>query len=187
MRILIDMDSIAVDLCSRWFDTHNLETGDALEMSKVLSWDTHEFITRGDAESLYGILTRPGFYDFLPPLPGAIEGITALAAAGHSVRFCTATPGADAARAKMQWVDRHFRHLGWRGHKHVIMTHEKSWVRADALIDDSPANLMKFPGETVAIEYPYNRDVPASFHAHDYRDTVCAWSQIVSYFNERSE
>lgn len=189
MRILIDMDSVVVDLCSKWFSTYNEEAGDDLRMENVASWDTHLYI-KGDPKHLYGILCRPGFYDSLPPLDGAVDAVTELAKAGHEIRFCTATPSADAARSKMEWVDREFAHLNWRGHKHVILTHEKHWIDANILIDDSPHNLEAFTrssgfGSALAIAYPYNESFDG-FRAHDWRDTRCAWSQILHQVKQAS-
>jgi 5'(3')-deoxyribonucleotidase len=189
MRILIDMDAIVVDMNTRWYETFNRESGDDLTPEKVVDWDTGKFITKSTPRHLYGILTRPGFYDDLDPLPGAIDGVNTLAYGLHEIRFCSASPSPDASRAKMEWVDRHFAHLGWCGHKMVILTHEKHWIDADVLIDDSPSNLRNWIGDRVpslpgdrraiTIEYPYNRGIAGVEYAGSYVDTEKAWERIV--------
>lgn len=182
MRILIDMDDIVVDLQTEWYRVYNEESGDDLTPEKVVDWDTSKFI-KDEPEFLYSIFSRPGFFDGLQPLPGAIEGVTALAALGHEIRFCSASPSPDASRAKMEWVDRHFARLGWRGHKMVILCHEKDWIEADVLIDDKPATLIawgeRWDGREITIEYPYNRGLDYVEYAGSYLDTEIAWSRIV--------
>lgn len=179
MRVLIDMDAIVVDMNTPWYETFNRETGDDLSHEKVVDWDCGKFITKSTPGHLYGILTRPGFYDDMKPLPGAIAGVSMLAELGHEIRFCSASPGPDASRAKMEWVDRHFAHRGWRGHKVVILTHDKHWVDANVLIDDSPSNLRAWQERAIAIEYPYNRGIEFVEYAGTYRDTAEAWGRIV--------
>jgi 5'(3')-deoxyribonucleotidase len=179
MRILVDMDDIVVDLQTAWYAAFNAESGDDLSPEKVVDWDTGKFITRSSTAHLYGFFSRDGFFDALEPLPGAIEGVTALAEQGHEIRFCSASPSPDASRAKMEWVSRHFAHLGWKGHKMVILTHEKHWIDADVLIDDKPETLHAWTERAITIEYPYNRGIPFVEYAGTYRDTVRAWERIV--------
>lgn len=161
MKVLVDLDGVVADLHAKWYAVWNAETGDDLTTDKVVTWDTHRYTNPRDPKHLYEIICRPGFFDDLAPLPGAVSGVLALAEE-HRIEFCTATPCADAARAKIDWVGRYFPELG-PPQNIVTLTHDKAAVAGDLLIDDSPKNLIAWT-ETgrpaIGIDWPWNRTTP---------------------------
>ncbi len=178
------MDGILVNLSDEWFHQYNIAWNDDLTMERVTEWDTHKFVKPECGLKVYDILERPGFFRSLPPLDGALDGIRALEAHGHSVTICTAPSGPQSAAEKIQWVQEH---LGW-DHRRMILTHNKSWIEADILIDDGPSNLRKWVPRrpALAIGYPYNHGIEGVWYAGMYYDPRAAWDRIVDICNRRT-
>lgn len=192
MRILVDMDAIVVDLFSEWCRAYNAAPSifsdtedDTLDIANVTEWNIGKFVR--NPRGLFAILERPGFFDYLPAIPGAVKGVTALIDAGHEIRFATAPPSGDAARGKIEWVKREFTHRGLT-QRHVMFSHDKDWIQADAIIDDRPKTIAAWSemGKRVAtIEYPYNvteAGLSRVFNAGHYTNPEDAWANIVDHF-----
>ncbi len=192
MRVLIDMDEITVDLINEWLRAYNQEWSDNVKRADITDWDFHKFVKPACGKKVYDILKRPGFFDYLPPHAGAVDAITELVEHGHDVRFATAPPSSDAARGKIEWVMREFKHLDF-GISHVLQLHDKSWLNADVLIDDKPQTIKEWankPGCTImTIAHPHNKDCKdiADVYAQSYKDTKKAWKTIVNAINNLEE
>jgi len=108
------------------------------------------------------IIRSPGFFLDLDTVPGGLEAVREMLAAGHDVFLCTA-PISDCPTCpteKTEWVRRH---LGADFAKRLIMAPDKTLVRGDFLIDDRPdadqAGILKPVWEHVVFDCPYNRSV----------------------------
>lgn len=153
-RILLDMDGVLCDLLKKWFATYNEEFGDALRPESVTEWGPHRFAKAG--KRVYQYLARPGFFRDLEPIPGAIEGVNALAARGHELVVVTSARRGHTDKAA--WIKEH---LPVIPADHIVFTHRKELVRGDILFDDAPHHLEAFAayGLPVAMAYPYNAQV----------------------------
>lgn len=170
MNILIDMDGIIVDLLGRWIEVQNRENGSGISVADVTAFDS--------AVLDNSIYNRDGFFDDLDPIPGAIEGVTFLANHGHNITIATSgASNADSARAKIEWVRRHFSHLSW-GKNQMMIGSRKHLLSGDVLIDDSPPNVKDWlwfnAGQAITLKYPYTVEMD--------RLKVCdSWDQIVGH------
>lgn len=189
MRILIDMDGIIVDLLGKWLDCYNHDFNDCLSVDMVDSWHIAECIKpQCSPEKMMSYIHRPGFFSDLKPLPGAIDGVKAIMALGHDVKFATAPCNADSAKCKIAWLDYHFNGSGLTGLDSFICQ-DKHWIDADLLIDDKPETLARWDVKgclTATIEYPYNAHLLVDCMASSCTDTEAAWEQLVA-FVERVE
>lgn len=92
------------------------------------------------------VKVRHGAYLIMQPLPGALAAVRSLIGMGHEVWLATKPPtGISFAYAdKVQWVLNHLPELK----RKIIITHDKSLLRGDILIDDRmhKANADKFEG-----------------------------------------
>ena len=180
-KILVDMDQILVNLNDKWLKVHNEENDENVTMADITTWEMENHVKTG--KEIYKIIERPGFFDDLPPLPGAIKGFKALRNSGHTVAVCSSPASDDSARAKIAWckayldIDR----------RDVIIMHKKYWLTGtcDVLIDDKPDNILKWSaaGKTaMTIAYPYNEDVAeyCAVYAEGYKDTEAAWATLVA-------
>ena len=180
VKILIDMDGILVDLCTKWLEVYNEEYGDSLTQGDFTAWDWR--VDAKPGSDPHSIIKRPGFFDDLPPLPGAVDGFKELYRSHHDVIVASSPAGPDSARAKMEWCEKY---LGV-GKEDVSLTYHKSWFAGscDVIVDDKPETLREWSHrgkDAYTIAYPFNAKAQdcCAFVAHDYTDTQAAWEQIV--------
>lgn len=138
MLILLDQDNVLADFESGFRRHWRNRFGE----DAPIEGKEHLFYIRdrlpehlqARAAELYGSV---GFFESLPPVPGAVEAARALLAAGHDVRICTAPVNQYryCAGEKIAWVEQH---LGEEWTRRVIIAKDKTWVRGDILIDDKP-------------------------------------------------
>ena len=88
IRVVVDLDSVAADLCTKWFSLYNYEYGDSLTMEHIASWDTHLYVKPECAMHIYDYLDLPGFYRDLDPMNGCRETLT-WAANYFDLAICT--------------------------------------------------------------------------------------------------
>lgn len=122
MRIFVDQDGVLAD-----FDGHMRRSG----------------LTSDEIKRL------PGAYLAMAPIPGAIEGVKRLISKGHDVWVATKPPTAipHAYADKVAWILKHLPELK----RKIVLTHDKSLLRGDLLIDDRPhrARAFRFEGHTI--------------------------------------
>ncbi len=162
MLILIDQDGPLAD-----FERGFLEHWQAQypgEFSIPMD-ERREFYLREEYPShltaqVDAIYCAPGFYLDLPPTPGCLEALSALAELGHDVRICTSPLSRydHCVLEKYRWVEKYF---GREFTKRIIVTKDKTIVRGDILIDDNPniAGVYQPAWEHVIFAAPYNKGV----------------------------
>lgn len=127
MRVFVDMDGVLVD-----FDGYMKETGLTSETIKK----------------------TPHAYWKMKPMPEAIKAIHSLLGMGHDVWIATKPPTgiAYAYADKVTWVLDYIPELK----RKIVITHDKSLLRGDVLIDDRPhkANVDKFQGKVIHFGSP---------------------------------
>ncbi len=151
------MDSVTVDLMSKWFKRYNEDYQDQLLINEITNWDADLFVKPECGKKIYYYLSEPGFYRDLQPLPHAIEVLKRLALE-YTIFIVTTSPK-NALIDKVEWVEEH---LPFIGSSQIIFTHHKAQVKGDLLFDDAPHNLISFQksgGIAVAMDYPYNQKV----------------------------
>ncbi len=160
MRILVDMDGVLADFErgfeEAWRATYpDLPVVPAAERRHLLVQDEYPPEWRGH---VHAIFHAPGFFRTLPPVPGGRGALEALLALGCDVRLCS-TPLLDYRHCvveKYEWVERE---LGPAWLDRLILTRDKTIIRADVLIDDRP----QLDGtdaptwEHILYDQPYNR------------------------------
>lgn len=108
-------------------------------------------------EEIKEIQASPGFILGLAPMPGALDAMHDMLAAGHDVRICTAplTRFTNCVGEKFQWVHDH---LGPAWVQRVVLTMDKTLVRGDVLLDDCPEVIGALvpTWEHVVFDAPYN-------------------------------
>lgn len=160
MLINCDMDSVLADLLTPWLDWINQWYGERLVPSDITGWDLARFVKNARAHEIYGYLNVCDFAA-LAPIPGAVEGITALFEAGHEITITTACQHGH--RGKQKWLKKH---LPWLDRRtHLFFGQAKYRISGDILIDDSPEQVLNWTATgrpAIVFDQPWNREVVRS-------------------------
>lgn len=161
LKILVDMDGIAVDTIPMWLDTIHKDTGVRAYEADISVWDMHKTtpLNTLPPEQLYKWLQTPGFLSGLPPLANSPEVLKKLHDDGHQVYLVTARHGAVSMPETMTWCKNH---LPWMKENQIVFCSDKELIPADVLIDDKGAILEKYRSThpnayLLSILYPWNK------------------------------
>jgi 5'(3')-deoxyribonucleotidase len=169
LRIGIDLDGV----CYSFVDSFRLwaEHTAGRQFGSIECWDFHkewgfttpEFLDLMESGCKAGLVFHIG-----SPMPGSLEGVRAIRAAGHDVVICT-TRGDYAHDATHDWLAR------WGfPYDEVIITAAKGEHNLDVLLDDGPHNIaaIREAGRRgIVFDQPWNRHVTG--------ERVYAWPEFV--------
>lgn len=168
-RIGIDMDGVLAD----WAGGIELELDMDGHDSSFLNWSTWDgAYTDEQREIVKHAQASHKFYYQLMPIPGACYGVHALEATGCEIVFVS-TPdhmNSTCADDKIAWLEKH---IGKGYGKKLILTHDKTLVNVDILIDDKPfiTGAIKPTWTQIIFDQPYNREIPSA----DKRVRLTKW------------
>jgi 5'-nucleotidase len=120
-------------------------------------------------EDICAIMCTPRIFADQPPIEGSVETYHRLVDLGFEVKICS-TPWPTCVQSytdKAEWCDRH---LGQ--HKNLVLTNDKTIIRADLLIDDHPNIFGSASPQWTQILFhrPYNASVPDAPRIVDWKD-----------------
>lgn len=151
--VAMDLDGVVADFPEALIRVFNQRHGHALGMLKVEDWTKYRIEDQFPpevAKRIDGIMREPGFFASLSPYPDAGVAVANILRFAD-VEVCTMPPltplpcgrkvtDAHAAGDKVGWVVRHLPEVA----ADVTITHKKDRIRADALVDDSAKNVLKW-------------------------------------------
>ncbi len=159
-RILVDMDGPLANLEQGFLDCFRQKFPQApfvplTERRSFYQVDdypaTHEGYIRG-------LMAEPGFFEDLPVIPGSIKALNQMLSLEWEVVICSSPlrSSRTCLSEKDAWI---LRHLGPEWRTRLILTHDKTWIRGDILIDDRPQIFGELVPEWthVLYDYPYNQ------------------------------
>jgi 5'-nucleotidase len=175
--LLIDMDSVIVDLMSEWHRRYNEDYEDDLSVERIKCWQTERYVKPECGIKIYDYLDQPGLFRHLKPLPDSVEVLERLSQR-YDILIVTSSR-THAYTDKELWVEEH---LPFIGKQNLIFAHRKDMICGDLLFDDAPHNLRAFQATgrvAVAMDYPYNRDVDVP--------RVKSWREFEQFLAARGE
>ncbi len=176
LTILVDLDGVVVDWSAQ-FDSDRAWYYPHIKFDALEEFTTPTNLPQHHQDAIDWVKHRPGFYSEMLPIEGAIDGVMALMASGHDVWFCSTpeTRNPTCASDKIAWVTQY---LGAKAAQRVILTHDKTLVRGDLLIDDRPdvKGAMKPTWKQVLFTQPYNAKV--GMLGHNYCDRAFSWADV---------
>lgn len=157
--ILVDMDGVLADfeagflkIWKRRFP-HHPQT-----LEKRKTFRLADSLPNGLNQDIRSVLSSPGFFANLKPIPRAKEALEKMQKLGHEVLICTSpiSEYENCVLGKYRWVAKN---LGFDWTKKVIMTKDKTLIFGNILIDDKPEYKgMRKPAWIHALfDAPYNR------------------------------
>ena len=159
MIIAVDVDDVCADLLGEWLNRINRDyqyLQPKRTREDVTQWDMSGLVP--DGENVYQYLQEPDLYDHVRPIPGALQAVLALRAAGHRVIFVTSCVKGQ-YDAKERWLVEHGFLDDAYSQPDFYPAKDKSLIHADVLIDDGAHNLATFKGHKILIDQPHNRGV----------------------------
>lgn len=159
MRILVDMDGVVADFDKALWDAAaergwELSINDRSEQRHY--YMSEHFVQKWQIKSMLRLIERTNFFKHLPEVPGAVDGVNALVAAGHDVWFCTKPLEANphCRDDKAYWIRKRWPELESK----LIITPNKSLIRGDILLDDAinPDWAAEAEWAPVLFRQPYN-------------------------------
>ena len=146
VRLILDMDEVIVDMMNPLLRIYNKKHQANLSIEDIKEW--------GLPPEMKEIYKTKGFFVELPPLPGAIEG-TRYLSKRHDVYIATSpSEDGDIAKEKMTWISLWLPKLMPK----LIITHDKSVIKGDAIVDDCLDHIKYFNGIRIVMDRPWNRD-----------------------------
>mmetsp|Transcript_149008 Transcript_149008/g.285472 ORF Transcript_149008/g.285472 Transcript_149008/m.285472 type:complete len:210 (+) Transcript_149008:85-714(+) len=186
--VLVDMDGVICDFeaqfLQRWRKTHPSARWIPTE-ARTSHYVDQDASGAYDTRRSHAIIMSPGFYDSMPPIPGALDALREMQAEGLRVCICTAPFGrgetaANCEAEKRAWVKSH---LGedWLTPERFICIKDKTLVPGKLLIDDKPNPSSHWSGG-LAREPSWQHVVftqPFNLEAAECRDTprLACWSE----------
>jgi len=156
MRVLLDMDETLVNLVDPWRDILNKMSGHTYtrEDTRTYSSVEDDYKDKLSKDEIFLPFNMEGFWEDLPPFPGAIDFARSLVENDLDVYLATMpAPGPRCYYGKEQWVTNH---LPFIGRERLIFCHHKNLLRGDALLDDNPKYLAGFKGKRLLFDRPWN-------------------------------
>lgn len=140
----------------------------------------HVDVLNIDRQKGLELLRSPGFTEGMRPLKGAVEAVREISRRGHQIYFCTSlvTDVSDTLRDRVHWIGRWF---GEEWMKRVIFTHDKTLVRGDFLVDDSPSKSRGFLAPTwkyIVFDSSHNKDFESEFRIYDWENLELFFSIV---------
>lgn len=162
MRLLVDQDAVIAHWGAefdRRLDSYGVGAAGIPRTKDQVQWDLNAGRTESEQRIIAQIMTEPGFYSRLEPIPGAREALKAALKAGHDVRIVSSPyiSNPTCASDKLDWITRHY---GSHWASRLVLTNDKTIVHGDFLIDDKPeiTGSMKPSWRHVVFgDYAYNR------------------------------
>jgi 5'(3')-deoxyribonucleotidase len=195
LRLLVDSDSVVVDLIGPWCAKYNELYHDDLMVEKFGGdfGGIDKVVKPECGKKVYDIFKEEGFFESLEPLEGAIDGLEELNSQ-HDLYIVTAYSGTpNSAKGKATWYKENCPFID-TDHS-LILCKEKHMLCGDVMVDDSLKNLEMFYNEqrtrrdvteplyTVCYSAPHNSE--AAFKNYiDY--VVDNWKDLLDAIREIS-
>ncbi len=171
-RIAIDMDEVLADTLPVHLRAYNSRFSSALTMEDLSGRSFYEAIPSEHATPARDLLREKGFFLSMNPMPGSREVVEALCE-NYEIFVATAAMEFPTSFAeKYEWLKIHFPSIP---DTHIVFCGDKSILRTDFLIDDSPRHFEKFQGEGIVFTAPHN------IHETRYR-RVENWPDVAEMF-----
>jgi 5'-nucleotidase len=162
MRILIDMDGVIADFDGEFLKRWRERYPDKfyIPMEERTAFYVKDQYPEELKPLVVEIIREPGFFRDIMPMEGAKEALTEMDKLGLEVFICTSPISSykNCVLEKYEWVEKY---LGADWVKRIILTKDKTLIKADCLIDDKPeiTGVESVPSwEHVLYDRPYNKE-----------------------------
>ncbi|MCR8632096.1 5'-3'-deoxyribonucleotidase [Paenibacillus sp. N5-1-1-5] len=151
-RIAIDMDEVIADFHFKHLNLYNKDFSETLTKEDLYGtrlWNIRPHISK----EILAYVDDSIFFRDLAVIDGSQEVIKDLSEQYEIFIVTAAMEHPSSFTAKYEWLKEHFPFLTDRN---FVFCGDKSIIRADYLIDDSPKNIERFIGQGLLFTAPHN-------------------------------
>lgn len=176
--ILVDMDGVLADFEKGFLDSwqRKFPTHPHIPLKDRKTFSVFDDYPNNLRDDVGKIAREAGFFQNLPEIEGAKEGLEEIQRLGHEVFICTKPIDRyeNCVLEKYNWVAKH---LGYEWTKKIIVTKDKTLIHGDILIDDRPKHkgLRKPVWKHILFDKPYNKNAKENI-----RITWKSWKEALS-------
>lgn len=173
-KILIDMDNTLNDFYDGWIrelDHLGYEVTKNYKNNYHLNEEINGVSALAGKEIVHKIFMLNRFWENLPLLDENAQEVFLKLCKDFDVYILTAPypPKTNCPELKINWIYRFFPDFP----KEKILfasNKEKHKITGNCLIEDNPSNLNNFKNTTIAMHWPYNKDVNIAYRAKNWED-----------------
>lgn len=183
--LLVDMDGVLFDWSTGFYRILNeLAAERGIEhglpaASELRAFDFAKAVPEDDTHTLdlvWEAMRHPELYSTLEPMPGAVEALNE--AAEEFDTFICSTPEKNNPTCASDKIASMVEHFGNDWRKRIVLTHDKTIVHGDVLLDDKDFITGRLGGRTswqqVFFTQPYNAALPGP-----RLDTWGQWREVI--------
>ena len=177
--LALDVDGVIADFVTALCKEILAHGGRDLNETSFATWDLAPSLLAHEIGIMELALKLPGFCTNIPPYRRAVEDVEMLINDyGRVIYVTTPQPNNYWAAERQRWLITHMK----AAQKDICLVKDKSLIRADALVDDNPANLETFGGKKYLMHRHYNREYDTKAHdmirIHGLRE-VLLWESLM--------
>lgn len=151
--ILCDFDDVLINFCEVWVDLINQQNGTSVSVNDITDWNISKAFPTLTREQIYKPLNEVEIWNYVTPLPGAVEYLEKLIDDGHVVYIVTSSHYKTIATKIEKVLMRYFPYFS---PSNVIVANYKQMIHGDILIDDGEHNLIGGDYVGIMFNQPHN-------------------------------
>jgi len=177
MYVLLDIDDTLCNTIDIWLRRYRNKYKHKLYPKDIKDWNLVQYTVPECGTKIYDFLKSKTLYNYVKPLPRALEGVNILRNLGFEIVYITGGQPEDSVY-KFKWLkNNNF----WKDKDHYIQTHSKFLVRGDLFIDDNYNNI-------ISHKTTYNLLFNAPWNLkYEYKNRVSGWEEIIDTIDEYKE
>jgi 5'-nucleotidase len=171
-RICVDMDEVMADTLAEHLRRYNQHFEEEVTLQDLAGRGIWQSTPLDRQQQLRAFLDAEDFFEDLPLMPDAQEVLRELSTRFEIFIATQAMAVPNSLGPKYRWLQRHFVFIP---PTHYVFCGNKSILRADFLIDDSPKNLQQFQGQGLLYTAPHNLAETGFFRVNN-------WGEVAEFF-----
>jgi 5'-nucleotidase len=176
LRICVDMDEVMADTLGEHLRRYNAKFAEQIAAVDLAGKGLWNAVSEERYDDLREMIHAEDFFEDLDVMADAQEVLRGLAIRFEIFIATQAMSIPNSFGPKYRWLQRHFPFLPA---SRYVYCGDKSILRADYLIDDTPGNLERFTGTGLLYDAPHNR-------AAQGFTRVMNWLEVGAYFRQVS-
>lgn len=155
VRIAIDMDDTIAASFRELLRRYNAEFGEEVTAAQLVGTRLEKLLPAERHGAIRRMVHDATFFENLEVLPDAVEVIRELMDRYEVFIVSAAFEVPVSFAAKHRWLQKHFPFIP---ETHMVFCGDKTIIRADYLIDDTPRHFTRFAGTPILFSAPHNAE-----------------------------